>query len=285
MNIKKIAKIRGGQDGAIWGDELFRFDTRGHGTVYDLSAINKDGTAEPKGEFLLDRAEQLVPHSNAVCFGTEFYEEGDGYPLLYTNVYNNYAKQENPYMGVCCVYRLQKDGEVYKTTLVQLIEIGFCEKYPLWKAYEDKHGARPYGNFVIDRENASYYAFVMKNQEMGTSYFKFDLPSVKEGDIHPLLGVRHFVLTEADIRERFDCSFHRYIQGAILHDGCIYSTEGFTGNEVNRPAIRIIDLAKKEEQYIDIMKEGFQEEPEMIDFYDGTCYYSDAYGNLYTIEF
>ena len=83
----------------------------------------------------------------------------------------------------------------------------------------------------------------------------------------------------------FDCSFCRYIQGATVHEGRIYSTEGFTNNEVYRPAMRIIDLAKKEERYIDIMREGFKEEPEMIDFYRGVCYYSDAYGNLYTVEF
>ena len=287
MKIKKIAQIRGCQDGAIWGSELFRFDHHGHCAVYELSEIKKDevATLTPKGEFTLDRAEVLVPHSNAVCFGTELYEEGDTYPLLYSNVYNNYAKQEEKYMGICCVYRLQRDGEGYKTTLVQLIEIGFCEKYPLWKAYEDKHGARPYGNFVIDRQNAAYYAFVMQNEERGTRYFKFDLPSVKAGEYDSSLGVKRLTLTEADIREYFDCSFCRYIQGATVHEGRIYSTEGFTNNEVYRPAMRIIDLAKKEERYIDIMREGFKEEPEMIDFYRGTCYYSDAYGNLYTVEF
>lgn len=30
---------------------------------------------------------------------------------------------------------------------------------------------------------------------------------------------------------------------------------------------------------------GYDKEPEMIDFSDGKCYYSDAYGNFYTVEF
>ena len=51
-------------------------------------------------------------------------------------------------------------------------------------------------------------------------------------------------------------------------------------------AIRIIDLVSKaEERYIDLLEIGYLCEPEMIDFHNGTCYYSDAGGNLYSIEF
>lgn len=289
MKITKVGKIRGCQDGAIYGSELFRFDHGGHCAVYDLKNLKvedeDDGRFAPIGQFTLDRADEIVPHSNAVCFGAEFYEEGDTYPLLYSNIYNNYAKTDNPLRGVCCVYRLERTENTYKTTLVQLIEIGFCEDATLWRASEEKHGARPYGNFLVDRENRSYYAFVMRNKEKGTRYFRFDLPSVHDGAPDPVYGVKKVVLTKEDIRDCFDCGYHYYIQGAALHEGKIYSTEGFRSDEINRPAIRVIDLKTKSESYFDIMNMGFEHEPECIDFYNGVCYYSDAPGNLYTVEF
>ena len=287
MKIRQISKIAGGQDGAIYGNELFRFNTKGECTVYNISDVinKKDGEVRPVTTFKLDRAETVAPHSNAVCFGREFFEENDTYPLLYTNVYNNCASKEEKLIGVCLVYRVQRiDGE-FKSTLVQMIEIGFCEDEGLWKADADKHGPRPYGNFAIDTEKSAYWAFVMRNEEKGTRYFRFDLPSVHSGEDDARFNVKKVVLGKEDIREYFDCEYHRFVQGATLHEGKIYSTEGFSFDRVNRPAIRVIDLADKTERYFDITELGINEEPEFIEFYNGVCLYSDADGNLFTVEF
>ncbi len=288
MKIKQIAKISDGQDGAIWKNQLFRFDTCGKCSVYDLLDIEADAAKElaPIGSFVLDKADLIAPHSNAVSWGTEFFDSSDEYPLLYTNVYNNYANDNDKLIGVCCVYRVERTEESFKTTLVQLIEIGFTDDPSLWKAYPDRDGARPYGNFVIDREAGYYYAFVMRNETLGTRYFKFKIPSLCEGEIDRVYGVKRVVLNVEDICDKFDCPYHRFIQGATLHNNNIYSTEGFHGDEINRPAIRVIDLAKKKEKlYLDLLEMNYKCEPEMIDFHDGVCYYSDAEGNLYSIEF
>ena len=287
MTIRQIAKIRPGQDGAIWKNELFRFNHKGDCLVYDLSDIEADTVKEimPIGSFRLDKADLIVPHSNSVSFGTEFFAPDDEYPLLYSNVYNNYAKAENQLIGVCCVYRLQRTDNGYQTTLVQLVEIGFVEDPLLWKAYSDRDGVRPYGNFVVDCQGGYYYAFVMRNETLGTRYFKFKIPSLCDGEIDPIYGARRVVLTPEDVLEAFDCPYHRFIQGAIAHNNRIYSTEGFE-DEINRPAIRVIDLLKKrEERYVDLWEMGYRVEPEMIDFYNGECYYSDANGNLYAVDF
>ena len=287
MNIKEIGKIKGGQDGAIFGSELFRFNHVGACTVYDISGFEKDKACEPEliGEFTLDRAGEIKPHSNAVCFGREFYDKDDKYPLLYTNVYNSYAKAEDKMIGVCCVYRIERHGCNFKSTLVQLIQIGFYDNPELWQAYEVGHCDRPYGNFVVDAENGSYYAFVMRGEESGTRYFRFDLPKANDGVFDSKFGVKKVTLGKEDIKQYFDTPEHRYIQGAIFHDGKIFSTEGFSRDEKNRPAIRIIDTVTKEAQYIDLMDIGYDREPEFIDFYNGDCYYSDANGNLFYIDF
>lgn len=282
MKITEIAQIKGGQDGAIFGKYLFRFDHKGLCRVYNMDEILRGGEVAPFTDFVLDRAEDIVPHSNAVCFGSEYYAEGDEFPLLYSNIYNNYAKTDTPLKGVCCVYRLERDGESFKTTLVQLIEIGFVEDASLWKLCAEKDGARPYGNFVVDRENGKYYAFVMRNEENGTRYFVFDLPKLQDGDIDPVYGVKKVVLNKDDVEKYFDCPEHHYIQGACCHGGKVYSVEGFK----NIPALRIIDPEKGEQVfYSDFTEYGVTDETEFIDFYNGKCCYGDCHGKFYLIEF
>ena len=73
MKIRQIAKICGGQDGAIWKNLLFRFDTKGNCYVYDLKFLDTNSEALTEllvySSFRLDRAEEIVPHSHSVCFG------------------------------------------------------------------------------------------------------------------------------------------------------------------------------------------------------------------------
>ena len=70
MKIKQIAKISGDQDGVIWKDQLFRFDSCGKCFVYDLREIEADTVKElePLGSFVLDKAELIAPHGNAVSW-------------------------------------------------------------------------------------------------------------------------------------------------------------------------------------------------------------------------
>ena len=285
MEITKIGKIGGGQDGAIFGHELFRLHHKGGCAVYDLAPLKDGGDPVYRTSFSLGSLDLIVPHCNAVCFGTEYYAEGDEFPLLYSNVYNNYASADNKRIGECCVYRLVREGASFRADLVQLIAIGFCEDATLWKASPDAHGVRPYANFLVDTATRSYYAYVMRNEEKGTRFFRFDLPSVQDGEIDPVLGVRRVVLMPEDIRASFDLPFFRFIQGGIIEGGILYSTEGFSNSEQNPPAIRTVDLAKGSEVYYHLPSLGINEEPEMIDFMDGVCYYSDAYGNLFTVTF
>ena len=287
MKVTPFAKICEGQDGAIFASELFRFDHVGNCTVYDLSDVGSFSDAElsPIAKFRLGSADIIAPHSNAVCFGTEYYEPEDEYPLLYSNVYNNYDDREDKRIGVCCVYRIRVAGGKFSADLVQTVEIGFTEDAGLWRASEKKHGHRPYGNFVVDTERGKYYAFVMRNEELGTRYFEFDLPKAKDGFVDERTGARRVVLNASDIKRRFDCSYHRFIQGATVKGGVIYSTEGFDYDEVNRPAIRLINCERGEEEYFDLTVQGYMIEPELIDFLGDKCIYGDARGNLYTIEF
>jgi len=126
----------------------------------------------------------------------------------------------------------------------------------------------------------------MRDEKDGTRYFTFLPPSVEDGEIDSVWGVRRVVLGAEKILEAFDCAHHHFIQGACARSGLIYSTEGFSDHEVERPAIRVVDPCSREQiTCVDLISLGYTDEPEMIDFYGDTCLYSDAHGNLYELEF
>lgn len=289
MKIEKFSKIKGGrQDGAVSNGYLFSFNHQGECTVYETKALEclKDGEAEIFAEFVLDKSDVIMPHSNSVMFGNEYFDKKDEFPLLYTNIYNNCSKADNKLKGVCLVYRLQRYGRNFESTLVQIIEIGFVEDEKLWKSEGEKDDARPYGNFTIDKEQGIYYAFTMRDDVHSTRYFSFDLPKVTQGELCEQYNVKRVVLHESDIRDCFDCDYHHYVQGACYHKGKIYSLEGFTDSLDNPPAIRIIDTKLKKEIIFKKFEEfGINIEPEMIDFENDICYYADHNGNMYKLFF
>lgn len=287
MQIQKLCKISNErQDGAVYGDYLFSFNSRGLCSVYRISDLENCKMEEAKcfSRFTLDKNDVITPHSNSVMFGNEFYDEKDEFPLLYTNVYNNYSNEENKLKGVCLVYRLARCGASFKTTLVQMIEIGFTQDDKLWKSEGDTDDARPYGNFAIDADNGIYYAFTMRDNPRSARYFSFKLPQAEEGDLCPKYNVRRVILHPCDILQYFDCEYHHYIQGACCHNGKIYSLEGFTDSSDNPPAIRIIDAKLRKEVFFKKFEDcGLSIEPEMIDFENDVCYYGDHNGNVYKL--
>lgn len=288
MKLYQVGKTDGGQDGAIFAELLFRFDTKGICKVYDLSELDLSGDRitelSPISKFTLDRRDYMLPHSNAVVFGREYYAEGDEFPLLYSNIYNNYQREADKRCGICCVYRLTRAADGFKTELVQTIGIGFTDSAPLWRSAEGED-IRPYGNFVIDRENGRYYAFTMRDGDRTTRYFEFELPRLCDGEIDCASGIRRVTLTEQDIKAQFDAPYHHFIQGACHHRGRIYSVEGFTRDEQNPPAIRVIDVEKRCQESVFYLSEiGLDIEPELIDFSGETCFYGDGHGNLFVVK-
>lgn len=287
MKITPVSKIIGGQDGAFVGDYMLRFSSRGEGMVFDASSLGK-GAREAAELPLLSRfsvkaEEALLPHFNAVVLGCERYAAEDAHPLLYANIYNNYAKEADRKEGMLCAYRLSREGNDFSMTLVQVIRIGFAGDASLWCS-EGGNDVRPFGNFVIDPQNALLYAFTMRDGEKKTRYFSFRLPRLSEGEYSKEYGVPLVTLKKEDILSFFDTEYHAFIQGACFHEGKIYSSEGFS--TAPPAALRIIDPAKQAQiAHFNLADMGYPEEAEWIDFKDGVCYYSDILGNLFRIDF
>ena len=290
MKITPLAKIARGQDGAIHAPFLFRFDTKGNGYVYRMEEILSAAT--PTEElpatciFRLDRTELLCPHSNAVMFGNEYVQPEDEFPLLYTNVYNNYANMPDRREGVCAVYRILRNGDQFFSELMQVIAIGFTEDPTLWRSAPEQTDVRPYGNFTIDPEKGILYAFTMRDRCQTTRYFSFALPKLTDGSVDPQYGVRKVVLDREQILESFDCPYHHFLQGACFHRGQIYSVEGFTDSAEHPPVLRIVNPQQKKQVFAaNLLQMGYRQEAEWIDFLGDRCFYSDCAGTVFTLDF
>ena len=285
MQISQLSKILPGQDGAIFGDRLFRFTSNARGYLYNIISENGELSFELVNEFTLDKADILMPHSNAVFFGTEYYAPGDEFPVLYTNIYNSYPSMPER-CGVLCAYRIRIVDGAVETELVQVLKVGFTDNKALWRSEAEKGDVRPYGNFAMDKENARIYAFTMRDLPKTTAYFAFNAPSVKDGVYSQEIDATVYTFTEKDIVSSFEDEYTKYMQGAIIHKGILYSVEGFTSSEVNVPAIRRIDLLQKKQiDYVNLTAAGYPIEPEFIDFYGEECIYIDASGNVFKMEY
>ena len=283
IRVRKLFDGCSGQDGALYGDCLFRFDHRGACTVYSASG------GEKQAEFVLARADELCPHSNAVSFGAEKWTAEDEFPLLYTNIYNNYASAADRMEGVCCVYRIVRAGSGFSSELVQVIRIGFVDELSLWKSRPGKGDVRPYGNFVVDVPKGKLFALTMRDEDQVTRCFAFDVPSVRAGMPDEQLGVPVLTLTEADIRAQFDFPYSHFMQGACSRDGVICSLEGFDAaspDDENLPVLRIVDTDRQEQiARIDLFALGLHSEPELVDFMDGALFYMDGCGQAFELSF
>ncbi len=267
-----------GQDGAICGDYLFRFNTSGGCTAYSIAEQKEIGT------FQLPKTDLLLPHSNSVCFGAERAAQEDEFPLLYTNVYNSYEKESDCKEGVCLVYRLQRSGTAFSAELVQVIQIGFVEELDYWKSVATGE-SRPFGNFTVDKENRKIYAFTMRDREHITRYFRFTLPALADGKWNDIYGCKVVTLGIGDIESQFDCPYSNFLQGTCFHGGMLYSTEGF-GSAAHPALMQIIDPTQKTPAgVIDLQGLGFGEEPEFVDFCGDILYYIDAHGDIVTFRF
>ena len=276
---ERVGAISTGQDGTIYGDYLFRFDSDGSCKVFSLT------NWALLSSFVLDKSDLLTPHSNSACFGNRFFEEGDAFPLLYCNVYNTYSEDRDRREGTCCVYRLLHEGTGFISRLVQVIRIGFIEDLTLWKSLEMNQDVRPYGNFVVDSDSDRLYAFTMRDKEAVTRYFAFPLPNLCEGVYDEQLDANVVTLDADQILSQFDCEYARYLQGACCHGGKIYSLEGFA-DETDPPKMQVIDLEKQEQCAVaELFQMGLRDEPELVAFKEDTLYYANHAGEVYLLHF
>lgn len=268
----------GVQDGEVFGDRLFAFSADGTANVYDVH------TGELIDSFLLGSRDRITPHVNSASFSDRYYASGDGYPLLYTSVYNNLTAQGRLLLGTSCVYRITESGGQFAAQLVQMIRVSFTGDTQLWASPISNE--RPYGNFVVDTDRDRLYAFVPRDDSQKTRFFAFELPTSQAGSYSSTYDCRLVTLDAGDILRCFDVDYFSSPQGCCYADGKILSLEGFGSYESAPPFLRVVDVETGTlERSVNLGQLGLEREPETVTVGDGQIYFMAWDGILYKLKF
>ena len=152
------------QDGCVFNNYYFQFASDGYFGVYNLSTLALIGV------FPLDQVETITPHCNSACFSGIYYDDGDEFPLLFVNAYNNAGLP----LGTCYVHRILRNDNTFSTVLLKMITVGFTDD-EMWVSTDNEF--RPYGNFVVDTDNNHLYAYTLRDADKTTRFFQFAMPS------------------------------------------------------------------------------------------------------------
>ncbi len=253
------------QSGACYGDYVFFvLDGMKETQMYNIRKFQHIYTYTQKSI-----GQASIYHCNQSCFGKEKYEPNDPFPLLYVSMF-----QSN---GRCSamVYRIltnwntaTNDYDSFSLELVQRIY------YPKVSDANALYNV----NAVIDNSNNCIYTYSRNNNSNAENYFKCRITKFSLPDAH----IANVSFENQDILDSFELNVSAAnMQGAALDNNLLYIGRGYPN--AGYVYLYIIDLAEKRIKYIvDLLNNGFGEEPEGLFFYNGILHVSTATRNIYT---
>ena len=241
IEFEEIMSVSGGQPqgGDSWGDYFFQFSANNlEVRIYDLATKTLVQTIK-----ITSSLKGFVPncHCNTVCFGKEYYDAEDIFPLLYVST--GYAS--GGYTGVL-VYRIVQHNGTFFITLVQTI------KFPVGKS--------SWTEFVPGDE----YAYLCYTSER--VIYKIEMPKLKDGNI--IIGPDSAIETY-QFSSQPDWMASSKNQDRIFHKGKIFVASGVP-QYGEASVLFILNLETQErERIIDLKKNGLISEPESIFIWQG----------------
>ena len=238
--IMTLNKIRPNpQGGDSWGDYFFQFvDGNTEVKVYDLAMKTLAQTVR-----ITSSLKGFVPncHCNTACFGTEFYDAEDTFPLIYVST--GYAF--GGYTGAL-VYRIVQHNGVFFITLVQTIKI--------------RVGNASWTEFVPGDE----FAYLCYTTER--VIYKIKMPKLKDGDT--VIGLDSVIETY-QFSPQPDWMATSRNQDRLFYQGKILFISGVPhANEAS--VLVFLNLETRErERIIDLQKNGLTSEPESLFIWQG----------------
>lgn len=249
------------QGGACYGDYLFLF-TENNTTcwMYNLSTSQLIQTITiPSAErgFVSDC------HSNTVNFGTEFYDAGDPFPLIYVSTGYN----DGTYTGAL-VYRIvattENDTTTYSLTLVQTLK--FPKQPSAWT------------EFIVGDQGDCYvvYSSLMR-------IYRMSLPQLSDGDVifdlNDAWGVYQFPPRPSSWNDS-------RAQNWMYHDGKIIFVSGVPASG-EKSLFVVLDLATcKIGSVIDLQTLNLNSESETCFIWNGHfCVAFRNNANVYALYF
>lgn len=243
INYEEIMTLSGrhSQGGDCWGDFYFQFTKNNYEVrVYDLSTkvlLQTINITNSMRGFVSDC------HCNTVCFGTEYYDAEDIFPLIYVST--GYAA--NGYTGAL-VYRITLHKGIFFITLVQTI------KFPVDKS--------SWTEFIPGDE----FAYLCYTSER--VIFKIPMPKLKDGD---KVVSRDDAIETYQFSPQPDWMATSRNQDRMFHQGKILFVSGVPPGEASVLVVLNLETCERE-RIIDFSKNGLTSEPESIFIWHGnTC--------------
>ena len=263
-----------GQSAAIYGDYLFipkdklisisLYDMKKKELVYTYTTeFNKDATW----------------HCNQCQFGIDKYSEDDMFPLLWITVNNNDD-------GRCSwvSYRIIPvlDEEENITSL------SISEVQTIYLPAMTDENCLGNVNIAVDYENRCFWGYGRNNNSQASNYrmahfWRFPIPDLFESGNNLIPTVTY---EDADIIEQFADEWSMaYAQGGFIKNGKLLIMQGYSA--VNLINCRVIDLyfAKKQVSYINLLADGFTQEPEGVFYYKGSVFTATNNTNIHQFDF
>lgn len=227
------------QGGDCWGDFFFQFVTNNSIVrVYNLLTRKLIQTVSipPDQQGFVANC-----HCNTVCFGSEYYDQNDEFPLIYVST----GYSSKGYTGAL-VYRITRKNDLFSLSLVQTI------RFPVEKT--------SWTEFVT----AGEYAYLCYTSER--VIYKVPMPKLNEGDI---IIDRGMALETYQFTPQPDWMSTSRNQDRLFYQGnIVYITGVPQAKEAS--AFVVLNLEKRErERIVDFIELGLRSESESLFVWKG----------------
>lgn len=240
------------QSAAVYGDYAF-FVRNGRSEIRLFDMVRKRWIYSCK----MEGESNVIYHSNQCTFGTEKYEPGDYFPLLYIS---QRARSENRCLTE--VYRIaplfNADSTAFIAFQAELVQEIFFPRM-------SKENSLGNVNCVIDPLTGKMFTYSRNNDSKDANYLQCRISRFSVPDVH----VREVYLEDADIEYSFPIDTKATnMQGGCIVDGRLYIGQGYP--YANYVYLNVVDLHKERlvKRY-DMLANGVNWEPEGCFFYDG----------------
>lgn len=245
-----------GQSSAIYGDYLFILKDKLTNVIcYNMA------TQTLLYNLSTGYTKDAIWHCNQCQFGTLRYSQDDMFPVLYVTVNNN--EQDRCAWVAYRIIPTLTNNEISSFTIeeVQTIYLPVMTD------------TNCLGNFniAVDAERGVLWGYGRNNNSAASNYNKatfacFPIPALSSSEV---------TYEDTDIIDSFsDTWVMENAQGGFIKNGKLVIMQGY--QSVGAINLRVIDLyaAKRQVSFVDLLGNGFTEEPEGVFFYKGNIYTS-----------
>lgn len=251
-------------------EKIMLYDLEEKRPVYTLNLSKSDIVDNP-----------TTSHCNQCCFGREKYSKKDDFPLLYVSQ-RAPRKSDGAYLDVLRIvtYKSEKKKiDSFKVQRVQRIH------FPVMSDVNCMGNP----NAVIDINRNILYTYSRNNNSKVSNYLKAVVSSYKLPLLFKMGIIQENVfLTDADLLNQFYYDFSLLnAQGGFYRKGTIYFAQGYPSKkpELNYVYFRGLDSKKTSERVkLDMLKDGFRDEPEGCWFWKGQVWVSTDSGRIYRLS-